>query len=991
MRKCISFLLVLCIILGAGCGIPVAAASETAQTRTVMLYLDGSDLESNFANATWNLVQCMDAEYDENLNFIVITGGSKKWHTGSEYLSGAEEIDPEYNQIWKLEGKREGEEHGKMILLESTGIKDYENTLMSKPETLTAFADYCYSNFPADQYDIILWNHGAGPALGFGNDDRIEDYNLMALHQIVQAFADTKLIKDEKKFEMINFDACVMSSVEIVTSLENYTDYMVMSPESEPGKGQEYTTWLNAVKRDPSMNGFELGKYIVDAMIAFYSNDEGTDDAAALSVIDAENFRERQLPQLAELDELLISEAKNVGSRNNRYNFYDELYSAANSYSYNLASCSLYDLGNLAGALSVPQSEVDNVTQKQVNNSENIYTDVALDILSILRDQDGSGDDVIYTRGTRTMKKTVAAGYLRNKDGEVVWADDNNITVPTTGLSLFFGDSSAENAHFFINSLTLDTDMAQSDDEKNYLDRRSVAAAYYCLIFQMGSNVSMLSDKGEKYINYRKVKKLVQENETAWYCCQTMINRLVSAGEFDSFDEAEDYLSLIVAQQSKEVVSKNKVKVKQIVNNDGSFTDYQVTVSNTSAQAFMSVNSAAMVTCRNTDTKEFNFIMGRIYGSDYSFDQLYPNGIGATVSVSEGTFDSADYYNSIDDTSAQINQRIYASTSSVWSVPCTKETCFVLYDDDKAPHLADIHYLDKSYTTAYIPIIIYWAEGVKSSEGYRAAYLYISKTDGEWSINGVTLNTNEGAERSYMPMDSEQFAGCRFAPAESVADVVYNFNTFMPISTFDDVDITKDKWGVTFGEMPIGELDDVKSYEAKFYVEDVYGYKIDITDRFAKADEVAQNGDVVHDINLAEAVVEPAVYNGIEQKPDVSLTMNGKKLVETEDYKVIYLGYVQPGTAYLAVLGLGDYIGTAYIPFTIYKRKLLGDVNGDGEVNITDVSFIQKYIAEIPTSVFIDEAADTNEDGDIDINDATAIQRWLAGMKANDKIGKPIA
>lgn len=56
---------------------------------------------------------------------------------------------------------------------------------------------------------------------------------------------------------------------------------------------------------------------------------------------------------------------------------------------------------------------------------------------------------------------------------------------------------------------------------------------------------------------------------------------------------------------------------------------------------------------------------------------------------------------------------------------------------------------------------------------------------------------------------------------------------------------------------------------------------------------------------------------------------------------------------------------------------LLGDSNGDGYVNINDVTIIQRYLAELET---LDNkyASDANRDGLIDISDATVIQMYLA-------------
>ncbi len=57
-----------------------------------------------------------------------------------------------------------------------------------------------------------------------------------------------------------------------------------------------------------------------------------------------------------------------------------------------------------------------------------------------------------------------------------------------------------------------------------------------------------------------------------------------------------------------------------------------------------------------------------------------------------------------------------------------------------------------------------------------------------------------------------------------------------------------------------------------------------------------------------------------------------------------------------------------------------GDINGDGSVTISDVTAIQRYLAEMQS--FYEEermVTDTNADGVIDISDATYLQMYLAG------------
>ena len=990
MKRFLCLLIAALMITVMLSAVPLSVNAEAVQTRTVMLYIIGSNLERDYACATYNLVQSMEAEYDENLNFIVMTGGSKKWHTEAEYLNGAESINPAYNQIWVLDGKRDGEAHGGMTLLEPYGIEGYEQTLMTEPDVLTAFIDYCYTNYPSDQYDIIMWDHGGGPAGGFGNDDRSKWYNVLSLSELEDAFAATKLTEDGKRFEIIDFDACLMSSVEVVTALSDFTDYIVASPELEPGYGQSYTPWLNAIHDNPSMNGFDIGKVIVDSTIDFYTSGEGAGENATLSVIDTKNYKERLLPKLAVLDELLISEANTVGRRNNRYNFYDEFFSLKMSLSYNGEGSSLYDLGNLASALSVPQTEMTNITQNQLNRLENSYTAVALEILSILADDDNSGDDVIYALGTENEIKAVPSGHLRDKNGGVIWTTPGFSTVSTTGISVFFNSSAISKASSYITEVLQSADASQNDDIKQYLNRRVVAAAYYSLIYDTGRHVSSLANQGERYISYRKIRQETLNNKNR-QDYDTIINSLVSHGEFESADEAEDYLTDIVAQQSRDVVTENKVRVRQIKSTDNRPITYHVAIKNTSPQTFSSVNSSVKAQCKYTDTDEFRSVIQLLYDGE-AYEDLYPRGISVITGVNEGRFDYSDYYDSIEESDAQIYQKLYASSSSVWVIDRAEDTCFVLYDDDGNPHITDIQYDDMSYKTAAVPIVIFKSGGIEGEDEAWDAFLNISESYDGWQIDGLTLRgDDESVERSYYSMDSEWFSGCSYTTSAGVTDAVYGSNSNIPISTFDDIDITKENWGITFGELPIEELDDVESCEELYYVEDVYGSKVDLTDLFENADEDAKNGDVVYDIALAEASVEPIVFGSTAQKPSVTLSINDRTLVEGDDYKVLYHPYDEPGEAFLTVMGIGDYFGNETLSYTVLSGDILGDVDKDGHVTIIDATFIQRKLAGIPIPFeFNNSVADVDSDGEVTIIDATFIQRWLANLSAPEGIGKPL-
>lgn len=78
--------------------------------------------------------------------------------------------------------------------------------------------------------------------------------------------------------------------------------------------------------------------------------------------------------------------------------------------------------------------------------------------------------------------------------------------------------------------------------------------------------------------------------------------------------------------------------------------------------------------------------------------------------------------------------------------------------------------------------------------------------------------------------------------------------------------------------------------------------------------------------------------------------------------------------------------GTALSSLRVFGdvcAHLTGDVNGDGEVNIADITQIQRFLSElVPFTPMQRVCADVNGDGDITIADATAVQKQLAGIEA---------
>ena len=79
------------------------------------------------------------------------------------------------------------------------------------------------------------------------------------------------------------------------------------------------------------------------------------------------------------------------------------------------------------------------------------------------------------------------------------------------------------------------------------------------------------------------------------------------------------------------------------------------------------------------------------------------------------------------------------------------------------------------------------------------------------------------------------------------------------------------------------------------------------------------------------------------------------------------------------------------IPYELVDSEVLGDANCDGELNINDVTAIQRCTAEYQTFNELQiKAADTNQDGKVSIDDATLIQSYFAEFDVPFPIGQII-
>ena len=237
---------------------------SSAKTAVLMLYMIGSNLETERGAATADLMEIAAAEYAEGLKIVLQAGGAKRW--SSKDIRGT---DPGRYEL----------KDGKIEFLESAG-----SVSMTDRKTLADFLSFTRKNYPADRYILVFWDHGGGTRNGFGLDE-VRRRSALSLKDI----ADT-LKKSGMKFDIVGFDACLMATLEAACALEPCADYLLASEEYEPSEGWYYTDAVSALAKDPALSSVDFGAKVISGYLEKSARDDIT-----LSMLDL-----RGIPALCE-------------------------------------------------------------------------------------------------------------------------------------------------------------------------------------------------------------------------------------------------------------------------------------------------------------------------------------------------------------------------------------------------------------------------------------------------------------------------------------------------------------------------------------------------------------------------------------------------------------------------------------------------------------------------------------------------------------------
>lgn len=203
------------------------------------------------------------------------------------------QIDREGNSgTWRYKVQKDDD----MSEVTSPVLEEMPEQDMGSADTLKEFIEWGTAKFPAKKVAVVLWNHGSGwekqkrfGTKGISYDD--DSGNHITVKQ-VGAVLHELAAKRGQPFEIIAYDACLMQMAEVADEVIGAANYQVASEETEPLDGWPYDGVLAGLVANPTWNGAEFGKHIVQAYADSYDGGTQGDNDTTQSVIDLGRFAE---------------------------------------------------------------------------------------------------------------------------------------------------------------------------------------------------------------------------------------------------------------------------------------------------------------------------------------------------------------------------------------------------------------------------------------------------------------------------------------------------------------------------------------------------------------------------------------------------------------------------------------------------------------------------------------------------------------------------
>ncbi len=159
---------------------------------------------------------------------------------------------------------------GSSYVLQELGIID-----MCAWETLYDFLAWGITNFSADRYLVILWDHGSGwtamPNRSFGADWSSGNVLSIANGDFKKALENAYEYTGER-IDLFAFDACLMQQIEVAFELKDFARIFLAPQSIMPLPGFRYDDIIQIIHENPGINATDLSRAIAQSTVNHYQN-----------------------------------------------------------------------------------------------------------------------------------------------------------------------------------------------------------------------------------------------------------------------------------------------------------------------------------------------------------------------------------------------------------------------------------------------------------------------------------------------------------------------------------------------------------------------------------------------------------------------------------------------------------------------------------------------------------------------------------------------
>ncbi|MCH2131436.1 MAG: clostripain-related cysteine peptidase, partial [Pirellulaceae bacterium] len=320
-----------------------ANLAENLDAWTILVYMTVSDLpESAFQDL--NEMEVAASSLPDNVNLAVYLDRSSDSDKLINHSSGKSRYFPYTTGNGTQASWGDA---GRAFIVEDTNTNQVATTFervgeknTGDPTELVNFIQWATDERPAENYALIMWDHGSG-LTGFNNDntDDNQSSDTMFTSELVAA-----LNSDVPYMDLIAFDSCLMAVAEVGYSLRNHTDVFIGSQEVM--YGFNHSVIYSILEESPkAVTAEELGSHFVDGFSAAHHGHDGTSDTlSAMRTSEYDSLASEILAFTTETENATASDWNQIAQVRNSTMFYELSY--------------LRDFGGFLGGI-----ENSNVTQ----------------------------------------------------------------------------------------------------------------------------------------------------------------------------------------------------------------------------------------------------------------------------------------------------------------------------------------------------------------------------------------------------------------------------------------------------------------------------------------------------------------------------------------------------------------------------------------------------------------------------------------------------